>query len=49
MTREEWFCFIQDFIAKRIVDAPDDDCRALAEAILLEATDMMRSMPDLKD
>lgn len=39
MTREEWFCLIQDFFAARILDAPDADCLAFAEAILQESTD----------
>lgn len=46
MTREEWFTIVQDFIAKRVNDAPDEDCRMLAEELLLQATDDIDDMPD---
>lgn len=45
MTREEWFCLLQDLLAARINDAPDADCLALAEAMLQEATDTINDLP----
>lgn len=29
MTREEWLCLIQDYLAARVNDAPDEACREL--------------------
>lgn len=49
MTRDEWFCLVQDFMAKRINDAPDADCLALAEAMLQEATNIINDMPDIDE
>jgi hypothetical protein len=46
MTRSEWFTIIQDFLAKRMADGPDEDCRMLAEELLLQATDTIDDMPD---
>jgi hypothetical protein len=38
MTREEWLGKFQVFVEQSMADAPDEDCRALAEAILDEIT-----------
>jgi len=41
MTEDEWLTIVQDFMAARINDAPNEACRTLAEAILQEITDII--------
>jgi hypothetical protein len=38
MTREEWFTKLEEFLDERIIDAPDDETRHLAEDLLEEIT-----------
>jgi len=41
-TREEWIGMVQAFMEWRMKDAPDEQCRALAEAVFEETA----TMPD---
>jgi len=43
MTEDEWLTIVQDFMAARINDAPNESCRTLAEAILQEITDIINA------
>jgi hypothetical protein len=40
MTREEWLTAVGKFMAERMGDAPDDECRSLADAVCEEVEDM---------
>lgn len=43
MTEDEWLTVVQDFLAHRINDAPNEACRTLAETILQEIVDIINS------
>jgi len=40
MSRDEWLGTIQIFLEERMRDAPDEQCRALAEAMFEETANM---------
>lgn len=43
MTEDEWLTIVQDFMAARINDAPNEACQTLAEAMLQEITDIINA------
>jgi hypothetical protein len=49
MTREEWFCLIQDNLAARMNDAPDKGCLSLVEGMLQTVVDFSTLIERLEE